>query len=441
MKPFHFPTSVVPETTATLNLGKDDLRWLEAFLTNINVSVRATVPTPINDTDATTKAYVDARVGLQTWEEADGSPSISAPTTIRLDQADGFVLTNPSAGVARLDLAAIPNSVLANSSVTVTAGTGLTGGGAVALGAAVTVSLDTPVTVARGGTGAATAAGARTNLGSTTVGDAVYIAVSAAAARTTLGSTTVGDAVFIAASAAAARTAIGTVIGTDVQAWDADLDAVAALAATAGMLARTGAGAFAVRTIAGTASNISVANGDGALGAPTINLVDAGPGATGPIGSATVAPVVTIDAKGRVTALTSATISTGLSAATQAEMEAATSITVATTPGRTQFHPGVAKAWVVFQLNGTQDDAYNSPSVTDNGAGSWDPVWGTDFSGGSHCDQVAYQGTGILTARILDSGAAAGSTAVRTVDNVTQVATDPGGGTIRIHCVAFGDQA
>ncbi len=38
-------------------------------------------------------------------------------------------------------------------------------------------------------------------------------------------------------------------------------------------------------------------------------LKNTGPGATGPIGSATVTPVVTIDAQGRVTALTSANIS------------------------------------------------------------------------------------------------------------------------------------
>lgn len=42
---------------------------------------------------------------------------------------------------------------------------------------------------------------------------------------------------------------------------------------------------------------------------PNPTLATAGPGATGPLGSATVAPIVTIDAKGRVTALSSATIS------------------------------------------------------------------------------------------------------------------------------------
>lgn len=55
----------------------------------------------------------------------------------------------------------------------------------------------------------ATAAAARAVLGSTVVGDALFITGSAAAARTTLGSTAVGDALFTAASAAAARTTLG----------------------------------------------------------------------------------------------------------------------------------------------------------------------------------------------------------------------------------------
>jgi hypothetical protein len=41
-------------------------------------------------------------------------------------------------------------------------------------------------------------------------------------------------------------------------------------------------------------------------GIGTTELANAGPGATGPVGSSSVIPVVTIDAKGRVTALTSA---------------------------------------------------------------------------------------------------------------------------------------
>lgn len=52
----------------------------------------------------------------------------------------------------------------------------------------------------------------------------------------------------------------------------------------------------------------NAAGGDLTGNYPNPTLAAAGPGATGPLGSATVAPIVTIDAKGRVTALTSATI-------------------------------------------------------------------------------------------------------------------------------------
>jgi hypothetical protein len=47
-----------------------------------------------------------------------------------------------------------------------------------------TISL--PVTIAQGGTGATTASGARTALGATSVGDAVFIAANPAAAQIAL---------------------------------------------------------------------------------------------------------------------------------------------------------------------------------------------------------------------------------------------------------------
>lgn len=52
---------------------------------------------------------------------------------------------------------------------------------------AVTGGISLPLAIADGGTGATTAAGARANLGSTAVGDALFTAATAAAARATLG--------------------------------------------------------------------------------------------------------------------------------------------------------------------------------------------------------------------------------------------------------------
>lgn len=63
-------------------------------------------------------------------------------------------------------------------------------------------------------------------------------------------------------------------LDTEKQPLDADLTALAALAATAGMVSRTGAGAFAVRTITAPAAGITVSNGTGAAGDPTLALAN-----------------------------------------------------------------------------------------------------------------------------------------------------------------------
>jgi len=88
----------------------------------------------------------------------------------------------------------------------------------------------TTIATTKGGTG----------LTSFTNGGAVYATSTSALTTGTLPIASGGTA---STTASAARTALGLAIGTDVQAWDTDLDAVAGLT-TAGIVYRSGAGSF-----------------------------------------------------------------------------------------------------------------------------------------------------------------------------------------------------
>lgn len=76
----------------------------------------------------------------------------------------------------------------------------------------------------------------------------------------------------------------------------------------------------------------------------------------------------------------SGTALSGGTAATQAEMEAASSTTVFATPGRTQYHPGVAKCWGNFDWAGGTNASHNITSTTDSGVGRVTVTIATDFS-------------------------------------------------------------
>ncbi len=115
-----------------------------------------------------------------------------------------------------------------------------------------------------------------------------------------------------------------------------------------------------------TTAPTNAAGGDLTGNYPNPTLATAGPGATGPIGSSTVAPVITIDAKGRVTALTSATIA---DTAELAYVEFTSPVTVSATSEGTPTAVVSAGA-VVYAAARIKIEFYAPGYNTGNGTGA-----------------------------------------------------------------------
>ncbi len=134
------------------------------------------------------------------------------------------------------------------------------------------------------------------------------------------------------------------------------------------------------------------------------------------------------------------------SAASQAQMEAASSTTTYVSPGRTQYHPGVAKAWCYVTVSGgspTLAANHNVASITDNGTGDFTVNFTTAFAtanyatfGFGQADESA-QGQASYKLGLARVASAQTTTSVRVAygDNGSNI--DP----VNFSVTCFGDQA
>lgn len=104
---------------------------------------------------------------------------------------------------------------------------------------------------------------------------------------------------------------------------------------------------------------------------------------------------------------TSAEVPTVPSAATQAEMEAASSTSAYATPGTVKYSPGVAKAWAHVTISGgtpTLAAGHNfSGTITDHGAGDFTLTFTTALSSAFFASFVVVERSGSAAFARVDS--------------------------------------
>lgn len=156
-----------------------------------------------------------------------------------------------------------------------------------------------------------------------------------------------------------ARTNLGVAIGTNVQAYDAELQAISGLSAN-GLITRTSSSTAAARTITGTTNVITVTDGDGVAGNPTL--------AVGPLVARTdTVQTFTVAQRGSITTLTDgATITPDFAANNHYQITLGGNRTLANPTNVVAGQSGVIR--VVQDGTGSRTLAYGSNFKFSNGA-------------------------------------------------------------------------
>lgn len=242
-------TAIVKDPATASKRMRIDVGAVSADTTRVLTMPDANVD--LTEGSGTFNKYVHPNHSGDVTSSADGAQTIAADAVtyakmqnvtgtnkfLGRDSSGAGIIEEIAASAARTilnveDGADVTDTANVNSAAATTVGTVTTG-----------VWSATDVAVAAGGTGSSSASGARTNLG-VAIGSNVQAFGAVLDDFNTLGAVAsdgqiivgTGSGAFAYESGATARTSLGLTIGTHVQAWDNDLDDIAALTPTKGKL-------------------------------------------------------------------------------------------------------------------------------------------------------------------------------------------------------------